>query len=331
MKLTKKQLNYIVESYLKEQDSSFGEDAIGYAKKALTSTGAMLGKSGGKPLTKVVTDGLQQWKLVVDTIWSEMQENPGKYHLPVYSFLRYLAGESSDMTANEIASTKKGPDYLSALADTLDNVALPYDVTYKDGNLKNGFAFKLNGEPICFYVLNYYGHWGPDGQGAMVTEWLNALFEKGDIGRHWGPTLGKSGKGGRQIVESGLDEVMYRPDFKNGYHIINNEFDFVRSISGVDTLPANQMESLFQDLIDNLNQSSGVMGKLQAGLSWAAGRGLNTAQIIAGLSPTPFTFKFKVPSKIKNWPELSEYPVPNSLKQKIGKDTGVEVIDGQSL
>lgn len=315
MKITKKALGVLIENYLKEQDLGFGDYIPGPDGKSMADD--MKSVSG--------------WKYVVNTIWSAMKENPGEYHLPVYSFLRYLAGESSDMTASEIASTKKGSDYLSALADTLDNVALPNDGTYKDGNLKNGFAFNLKGKPICFYVLNYYGHWGPDGQGAMATEWLNALFEKGDIGRHWGPTLGKSGKGGRQIVESGLAEVMYRPDFKNGYHIINNEFDFVRSVSGIGTLPANQMESLFQDLIDNLNQSKGVMGKLQAGLSWAAGRSLNTAQILAGLSPSPFTFKFKVPSKIKNWPDITEYPVPNSLKQKIGKADGVDLIPGQEL
>ena len=319
MKITKKELESLIESYLKEQDLGFGDYIPGPDGKSMADD------------MDSFTD-LANWKYVVDTIWSEMKSKPGKYHLPVYSFLRYLAGESSDMSEGEIKKTKNGAKYLLALTETLDNVALPNDGTYKGGNLKNGFAFQLNGKPICFYVLDYYGHWGRRGQGALVTEWLDALLEKGDIGRHWGPTLGKSGKGGRQIVESGLAEVMHRPDFKNGYHIINNEFDFVRSVSGVGTLPADKMASLFQDLISNLDQSSGVIGKLQAGLAWAVGRGLNTAQIVAGLSPTPFTFNFKVKSNIKNWPDITNYPVPNSLKSAVkDKVKGVELIPGQAL
>lgn len=316
MKITKKELNILIESFLKEQDLGFGDYIPGPDDRSIADD---------------IKDGPALWKGTIQAVWSGMKKNPSNYPIPLYSFIRYLVGESSDMTESEIIKTKNGKAYLAALAKVLDNVAMPNDGYYKDGNLKNGFAFQLNGKPISFYVLDYKGHFGPAGNGALIDEWLNAFFGKGDIGRHWGPTLGKSGKGGRQIVASGLDEVMYRPDFKNGYHIINNEFDFVRSVSGVGTLPADEMESLFQDLIDNLNQAPGVVGKLVAGLSWALGRGLTTSTMVAGLSPTPFTFNFKVKSNIENWPDITSYPVPNSLKDQVGKKEGVALIPGQEL
>lgn len=315
MKLSKRQLNLIIERYLKEHS----EDIL-----------SPLNPKTSSQVSQSMQDS-KTFKTLVDKLWKHARSNPSQYHIPVYSFLRYLAGESSDMTEEEIRTTKNGSEYLSALGDTLDNVALPYDGTYKDGNLKNGYAFEFNDKATCFYVLNYYGHWGPKGQGAMATEWLNALYGKGEIGRHWGPTLGKSGKGGRQIVETGIDEVMFRPDFTDGYHIIDNEFDFVRMISGQDTTSAEQYVALFKDLMKNLDQSSGIKGKLEAGLSWLAGRGLNSANTILELEPTPFKFNFRVKSKIKEWPGLSQYPIPNSIKDKIGKVKGVEALPGQKF
>jgi len=256
-------------------------------------------------------------------IWPLIKSGEIKVHLPVYAFLRYLCGDSSDLNESEIAAIYKGNDYLNALTNVLDIAAKPNDGTYEDGHLKNGYALKWDNKPYAFYVVNYQVHWGESGD--MATEWMNALTLKGDIGRHWGPTLGNSGIGGSQLInalKSGdTGEALLRPDFNKGYHLVKNEFDFKRMVSKSKGIDEIDLTDYFKDLMKQVGEAKGIGSKIERVISWILGRSLKVGEIIAGFpSPAEFNFDFKVKSNISKWPSFSEYPMPNSAKNLLNQE-----------
>lgn len=317
MKITKRDLNKIIVNYLNEAPEDHDFVDLDDIPKNLDN----------KQIIKTIGD-----------LWNDAKKNPGEFHLPVYAFLRYLAGDGSDLTEKEISKVKNGQKYLDELTRMLDIAAMPHsmnpnndltgnqEAVYEDGHKRNGFAMNYNGKDIAFYVIDYEVLLGKGGKGKIIPAWADAYNDKGKISDHLGVTIGQSGVGGKQIAQRGItDDVMLRPDLQNGEHRLVNEFDFTRLAPS----EARQMTvgEVFNFYLSDLG-SHLVKGPV-ATVTWLLGRTINSLLDIF-TDVKPFKYDIILKSKISDWPDMEEYPFPKSAIDQIDSNEKVNTIKGQT-
>ena len=321
MKITKKQLSKIVNAYLNEAPADQG----------LGDVSNLPDGKNDKDILPAIAQGMDPSNSsltakAIKSLWADAKENPGDFHFPVYAFARYLGGESSDMTTEELAKVKNGQQYIAELTKILDIAALPFNGSYKSGHKKNGFAMNHKGKDISFYVVDYEVLLGQGGKGNINSAWSNALQDKGKLTDHLGVTIGQAGSGGKQVIEQGFNSlsVLRRPDFNSGNHRLVNEFDFTRlADDDAKNMTFGEVFSFYlDDFGDHLTKGP------KATLAYLAGRTLN---VLVGTvaNPAPFNYDFILKSNVTDWPDMAEYPVAKSARASIGKE--IELIPGQKL
>jgi hypothetical protein len=300
MKLTKRQLNNLIKStILNESMPTLGPS--GLQDLDLGQNDQWTIKTTGE---EIPTDILAN---IVSLFWKECKANPGKIPFPHYAFFKFLAGDNSPFTLEDLSKVKHGNVYVATLARMLNDAALPYD----GKNLrKNGFAMMYKGKPLSFYVINYQVTLGKAGKDAIISAWLETFLSYDQEGltteqakNHLGVTIGEAGKGGRQICSTGTKEALLRPDLNGGKHILINEFDFKRIEGAVGKMGIfNVMNYYAQELGDRT---------LKAKLTYLAGRALDTFLDLELPSAKPFKFEFIVDSN-QRWPKFFDYPYPTN-------------------
>jgi hypothetical protein len=309
MKVTRRQLKRIIESNLFEQDLGFGD----YIPGPDDTTVADEYNKGIHPIASLV-----------QMIWSDVKKNPGKVNFPMYAFLRYLAGESSDFTEKELAKVRNGQQYIDELARILDIAALPFG-DYIQDHKTNGYALNYNGQDVSFYLVDYNVFLGRGGSNNLGSAWLNALNDKGTLAEHLAVTIGSAGTGGSQAIKSRMgDQTLIRPDLQNGEHRLVNEFDFSR-LADKDAANMNFGEVMKFYVKDFAEVASkGVVSTI----SYLSGRTLNS--VVKALSPSVKSFKYDliIKSNTSNWPDMKEYPFPKSGEKLIDNKV-VQTIPGQ--
>ena len=324
MKITKKQLSKIVNAYLNEapEDQGLGDVSDLPSGKDEDSKDIL------PDIAHVMDPRLSSHGVskAIKSLWADAKKNPGDYHFPVYAFARYLGGESSDMTTEELSKVKNGQQYIAELTKMLDIAALPFNGSYKSGHKKNGFAMNHKGKDISFYVVDYEVLLGQGGKGSINRAWSNALQDKGKLTDHLGVTIGQAGSGGKQVIQQGFNSlnVLRRPDFNNGNHRLVNEFDFTRlADDDAKNMTFGEVFSFYlDDFVDHVTKGP------SATLTYLAGRSLN-ALVGTVANPTPYNYDFILKSNVTEWPDMTEYPVAKSARPFLG--TEIELIPGQKL
>jgi len=312
MKVSKRQLKYIINNYLNEAPEDKG-------LSDLSNLPEDENKDMTPDLKSIGTGDLGKNNIVnsIKDLWTDAKKNPGDYHFPVYAFARYLGGESSDFTEEELAKTKNGSKYIAELTRILDTAALPFDGSYENGVKKNGYAMKYKGKDVSFYVVDYQVFLGQSGKDNIGNAWFFALSDKGDLSQHLGVTIGQAGVGGKQIAQSGITEdALLRPDLQNGEHRLVNEFDFTRlAPSEAKDMTFGEVFSFYlKDFKDHLGKGA------SATLSYLAGRTLNSlVDVVADV--TPFKYDLVLKSNMSSYPDVSEYPFPKSAESFIDGKT----------
>jgi len=314
MKVSKRQLKNIINDYLNEApEDSVLVDTRDNENKDVTSNLKNISTGDKTNIVKSIKD-----------LWADAKKNPGDYHFPVYAFARYLGGESSDFTEEELAKTKNGSKYLAELTRILDAAALPFDGSYEKGVKKNGYAMKYKGKDVIFYVVDYQVFLGQAGKDNIGNAWYFALINKGELKQHLGVTIGQAGVGGKQIAQNGItDDTLLRPDLQNGEHRLVNEFDFTRlAPSEAQQMTFGEVFSFYlKDLLDHLGKGA------SATLSYLAGRTLNSI-VGAVADVAPFKYDLILKSNVSSYPDMSEYPFPKSAESFIDGKT-VDYATGQ--
>ena len=322
MKITKKQFSKIVTAYLSESPEDQG----------LGSVTNLPSNEDVKDILPDIVQGMDPSKpslgisKAIKLLWADAKKNPGDYHFPVYAFARYLGGESSDLTTEELSKVKNGQKYIAELTKILDIAALPFNGRYKRGHKKNGFAMNYKGKDISFYVVDYEVMLGRGGKARINSAWYNAFLDKGKLTDHLGVTIGQAGSGGKQVIQQSFNSlnVLRRPDLNNGYHRLVNEFDFSRlSSDNSKNMTFGEVFSFYlEDAKNHIDKGA------SATLTYLSGRSLNaivdTIAIVA-----PYNYDLILKSNVTEWPDMTEYPVAKSARPFIGK--GVELIPGQKL
>jgi len=303
MKLTKRQLNYLIKAtVLNEAMPGRGpagmEDVFQAGQEA-----EWLVKSTDE---EIPTDVLQN---LVGLFWDECKANPSKVPFPHYAFFKFLAGDNSPFTLDDLSRVKHGDIYVATLARILNDAAYPYDGTDLS---KNGFAMMYKGKPISFYIVNYQVTLGKAGKGDIASAWLDTFlsYEKDTLTfeearKHIGITIGAAGKGGKQICTTGTNEALLRPDLNGGRHILINEFDFKRINASSQSMNLSKVISYY---LNELGQRS-----LLAKATYITGRALDSFLDSQLKSARPFQFELVVDSNQK-WPKFFDYPYPKTLK-----------------
>ena len=315
MKLSKRQLKTIINNYLNEAPEDQGLGDVSNLPDDKTKNMSVKSMATGDK-TNIVKS--------IKELWADAKKNPGDYHFPIYAFARYLGGESSDFTEEELAKTKNGPEYIAELTRILDTAALPFDGSYEDRVKKNGYAMKYKGKDVIFYVVDYQVFLGQGGKGNISNAWYFALVNKGELKQHLGVTIGQAGVGGKQIAQNGItDDTLLRPDLQNGEHRLVNEFDFTRlAPSQAKEMTFGEVFSFYlKDFKDHIGKGPG------ATMTYLAGRTLNSL-VGAVADVAPFKYDLILKSNVSNFPDASEYPFPKSAETLIDGKT-VDYATGQ--
>tara|TARA_R110000772_G_scaffold151005_7_gene261762 strand:- start:2536 stop:3615 length:1080 start_codon:yes stop_codon:yes gene_type:complete len=324
MKITKKQLSKIVNGYLNEapEDQGLGDVSDLPSGKDEDSKDIL------PDIAHVMDPRLSSHGVskAIKSLWADAKKNPGDYHFPVYAFARYLGGESSDLTTEELSKVKNGQKYIAALTNMLDIAALPFNGSFKSGHKKNGFAMNHKGKDISFYVVDYEVLLGRGGKGRINSAWYDALLDEGKLTDHLGVTIGQAGSGGKQVIQQGFNSagILRRPDFNNGNHRLVNEFDFTRlAPSEAKNMTFGDVFSFYlKDVKNHINKG------ISATLTYLAGRSLNVL-VDTVANATPYSYDLILKSNVTEWPDMAEYPVAKSARPFLGNE--IELIPGQKL